>query len=81
VRLMTDDTKFYSVGELAKKAGIKRNTVEHYLKEGLLETEVSLDIGHGLFTNKGLERLKEIIDLRRKGYSIEEIRNMLGRLP
>ena len=76
---MADDIKFYSIGELAEKAGTKMSTVERYLKEGLLEVEVSLDVGYGLFTNKGLERLKEIINLRRKGYSIEEIRTMVGR--
>ena len=76
---MVKDIKFYSTGELAEKAGIKRSTVERYIKEGLLEAEVSLDIGHGLFTNRGLERLKEIINLRYKRYSIKEIRNMLGR--
>jgi len=76
---MGEEIKFYSIGELAEKAGTKMSTVERYLREGLLEAEVSLDIGYGLFTNKGLERLKEIINLRRKGYSIEEIRTMVGR--
>ena len=64
----------YTVGEMARKAGIPASTLRYYDKEGLLPFVERSAGGIRMFTDADLEALTVIECLKRSGLSIREIR-------
>ncbi len=69
------------ISEVAKFAGVTRQTVQYYLMLGLIrETSRSVG-GHRLFNSEVVRRIRLIHKLNASGYTLSEIREtFLNRL-
>lgn len=72
--------KFIKSGQLAKKAGVLRSTVDFYTRHGLLKVSGHTQGGYRLYNEaEALKRIKEIKKLQgEKRLTIEEIKKELG---
>ena len=66
----------YTVGELAKMAGITVRTLQYYDRCGLLACEHS-ESGRRLYGQGDLIRMQQIMFLKSYGFSLREIRDRL----
>lgn len=71
-----DERRFFTVGELAHKAGITVRTLQYYDKCRLLIPEHGSG-GRRLYNQHDIIRLQQILFLRSFGFSLEEIRDRL----
>lgn len=69
--------KFYTTAELAREAGVTRRTVMHYADLGLLTPDQVTASGRALYGPYSLRLLRDLIDLRSLGMTLEEARNMV----
>jgi DNA-binding transcriptional MerR regulator len=69
----------WKVGELARRTGLTVRALHHYDEIGLLSPSHRTGAGHRLYSVDDLARLQQILSLRQLGFSLEEIRNCLGR--
>lgn len=67
----------YTIGELAKKASCKVETVHYYEKIGLMPEPPRTDGGHRIYDLNHIKRLNYIRRSRELGFSIEQIRSLL----
>ncbi len=67
----------YLIGELAKKAGCKVETVHYYEKIGLMPEPPRSNGGHRIYNIIHMKRLNYIRRSRELGFSIEQIRSLL----
>src|ERR1700675_313077 len=67
------------VGELAKRTGLTIRTLHHYDEIGLLKPSLHSESGHRLYTASDVARLQQVLSLRQLAFSLEEIRDCLGR--
>jgi DNA-binding transcriptional MerR regulator len=70
---------FWKVGELARQTGLSVRTLHWYDEIGLLSPSHHTEAGHRLYAAGDLARLQQIKSLRQLGFSLEEIRDCLGR--
>ena len=73
---MTDGWK---VGELARRTGLTVRTLHHYDQVGLLQPSRRTAAGHRLYGGEEVARLQQIQSLRRLGFGLDEIRELLDR--
>jgi DNA-binding transcriptional MerR regulator len=69
----------WKVGELAKQTGLSVRTLHWYDEIGLLSPSQHTESGHRLYAAGDVARLQQIKSLRQLGFSLEEIRDCLGR--
>lgn len=67
----------YTVGEVAKLAGITVRTLHHYDEIGLLQPSDRTDAGYRLYLDEDLVRLQQILFYRELGFSLDEISTIL----
>src|SRR5690349_7809741 len=67
------------VGELARRTGLTVRTLHHYDEIGLLKPSLHTEAGHRLYTAGDIARLQQVMSLRQLGFTLEEIRDCLGR--
>ncbi|MCP3056737.1 MerR family transcriptional regulator [Aurantimonas marianensis] len=65
-------------GELARRAGCNSETIRYYEKIGLLGIPERSEGGHRLYAPDDQARLGFILRGRELGFSIEELRGLLG---
>lgn len=65
------------IGELAKRGGVTVKAVRHYEAEGLLPPALRSDAGYRYFRPEGLASLRTITGLKRLGFSLREIREVV----
>ncbi|MCF7805819.1 MAG: MerR family transcriptional regulator [Candidatus Marinimicrobia bacterium] len=64
----------YLIGDLAKKTGLSIDTLNYYLRIGLIkETARSERSGYRLFDDEVLEELEQIVELRSDNVPIKDI--------
>lgn len=68
---------FYSIGELAREAGVPASTVRYYERRGLLQPEGRSGGNYRLYGTAELVRLKFIRAAQRSGFRLEDIRHLL----
>lgn len=68
----------YSIGELARKAGVTRRTVRFYIEEGLLPPPERGGRAAS-YTSEHLDQLGRIKDLKELRFTLDEIRDELGQ--
>jgi len=67
------------VGEIAKKAGVLRNTIDYYADIGLIKPDDYTQGKYRLFKeNETLARIKKIRKLKKRGMILREIRKEVG---
>jgi DNA-binding transcriptional MerR regulator len=67
------------VGDLARQTGLSVRTLHYYDEIGLLAPSHHTESGHRLYGAADVARLQQIKSLRQLGFSLEEIRDCLGR--
>ena len=67
------------IGDLAKRTGISIRTLHHYDEIGLLSPSHRTEAGHRVYAREEIVRLQQIVSLRQMAFSLEQIRELLGR--
>lgn len=68
----------YSVGEVARLAGVTVRTLHHYDEIGLLSPSGRTAAGYRRYAGADLERLHQILSYRELGFPLEEIATILA---
>ena len=71
------ETTLFSIGQLAKRAKCKVETVHYYEKTGLMPDPPRTEGGHRLYDLKHIKRLCFIRRCRELGFSIAQIKELL----
>jgi len=66
-----------SIGTLAKRAGVRIDTVRYYERDGLLSPSGRLASGYRRYGEAELKRLRFIRRAKTLGFSLEEVRDLL----
>jgi DNA-binding transcriptional MerR regulator len=66
------EERSFSVGELARRAGVTVRTLQYYDKTGLLKSTLSCG-GRRIYTRDDVLKLQQILFLKSFGFSLEEI--------
>ena len=69
--------ELFSIGQLAKQAGCKVETVHYYEKTGLMLEPPRTEGGHRIYALPHVKRLTFIRRSRELGFSIEKIKQLL----
>lgn len=69
----------YTVGELAKMAGVSARTLRYYDQAGLLKPSTITDAGYRLYGEEAVSALAEILFFRELDFSIDEIHRVRSR--
>lgn len=72
-----DGAAALSIGELARRAGTKVETVRWYEREGLLPAPARTAGGHRAYTRAHLDRLAFIRHSRELGFPLDQVRGLL----
>lgn len=67
----------FTIGRLAKQAGVNIDTVRFYEREGLLERAPRSASGYRLYRSADADRLKFIRRAKELGFSLEDIAELL----
>jgi DNA-binding transcriptional MerR regulator len=73
-----DDTRRWSIGELARASGLTVRALRHYDAIGLVTAGERTASGHRRYTERDLRRLYRVRVLRALGLSLEEIGDVLA---
>ncbi|MDQ3782984.1 MAG: MerR family transcriptional regulator [Actinomycetota bacterium] len=68
----------YTVGEVARLAGITVRTLHHYDEIGLLGPRARSDSGYRLYDDTDLERLQQVLVYRELGLPLDDIKAAMG---
>ncbi len=66
------------IGALAKRAGVRIDTVRYYERSGLLSPRTRLESGYRRYSEAELSRLRFIRRAQALGFSLKEIRDLLA---
>lgn len=69
--------KHYTVGDVARLAGVTVRTLHHYHARGLLAPSGRSQGGYRLYTDADVATLQQILFLRELGFGLERIRALL----
>ncbi len=76
---MSDERELLKISELARRAGVGRGTIQHYLREGLLPRPVKTHRNMAYYDASSVERIKAIKELQTHRYMpLSVIRKFLG---
>lgn len=70
-------TRDFMIGELAKRAGTKVQTIRYYEEVGVMPKAIRAANNRRLYDEQHLERLTFIRHSRELGFSLDDIRNLL----
>ncbi len=71
-------TKLLLIGELAKLAGVKPDSVRFYERNGLIPKAARTAAGYRVYEEAALKRLRFIKKAQTLGFSLDEIRRILS---
>lgn len=68
------------IGEVAERIGLSLRTIRHYEEVGLAVPSARSEGGFRLYVEDDVERLRVIMQMKPLGFSLEEMRELLGLL-
>lgn len=68
----------FSIGVLSRRSGVNIETIRYYEKIGVLPSPPRTEGGHRLYSDHHLKRLTFIRRSRELGFTLDDIRNLLG---
>lgn len=68
--------KYIRIGELAKKTRVTPRTIKHYEDKGLLKPFKKTQGGFRLYQNDKVKLLERIMQLKKAGFSLREVKEM-----
>ena len=71
--------RFFLSSDARAAAGISRSHFDFYLREGLVVPVGRTESGYLVFDEAEIDRLRQIVTLRRDGQSLKQIREEIGR--
>ena len=72
-----DEERLLKIGELAKQTGESNSTIRHWTKEGLLKVADTTRSGYQLYSHDMIERVGKIHALKKKRYTLKEIKELI----
>ncbi len=72
------DRKSYMAGQLAKAANVNIQTVRFYDRQGILKPASRTEAGYRIYDKEGVKRLNFIIQAKKLGFSLKEIKEFLA---
>jgi cob(I)alamin adenosyltransferase len=73
----SEDGRTWTIGELAKAAGVTVRTLRYYDRLGLLSPSARSPAGHRRYAGTEINRLYRVLSLRSLGFSLASISDML----
>ena len=73
--------RLYKSGQFARRASVSARTLRFYDQEGLLAPSLVTESGYRLYTDTDLASLQQILALKYLGFSLDEIKALLGAGP
>ena len=70
--------KDYHIGQLAKEAQVKTDTIRFYEKIGLMPKPLHTQSGYRHYVSEDIKRLKFIIRAKEMGFTLAEIKGLLA---
>jgi len=67
----------FSIGQLAKAAGVPTSTLRYYGRSGLLKPDFRTGGNYRGYTSEALERLRFIRSAQATGFSLEDVKGLL----
>jgi len=77
ITLKRNESRFFTIGEFARKAGVTLRTLRYYDKIGLMKPSSYSAPGHRLYSNQDFARLQQILTLKFIGFSLDEINSIV----
>ncbi|NGX34544.1 MAG: Mercuric resistance operon regulatory protein [Candidatus Anoxychlamydiales bacterium] len=71
------DLKIFKIGQIAKKVNESISTIRYWTKCGLLDVSQITPSGYQLYDSSMIKRIEKIKELKKKRYTLEEIKNKL----
>ena len=71
-------TETLLIGELARQAGVKADTVRFYEKQGLLSKPTRTAAGYRVYDEAALKQLRFIKQAQSLGFSLQEVHRILN---
>lgn len=68
----------HTIGQLARRAGVAVSTVRYYERSGLLRPDGRTGGNYRSYTDRSLERLRFIRAAQATGFSLRDVRKLLG---
>ncbi|MFI7549094.1 MerR family transcriptional regulator [Micromonospora sediminimaris] len=72
--------RLMQIGEAAERVGLSIRTIRHYEQVGLIVPSARTDGGFRLYTEPDLDRLGVVKRMKPLGFTLEEMRDLLGIL-
>ncbi|WP_344680106.1 MerR family transcriptional regulator [Saccharopolyspora taberi] len=74
-----DDTRLYTIGELARRTGLSVKTIRFYSDSGVVPPADRTHSGYRLYEVSAISRLELVRTLRELGAGLDEVRSVLAR--
>ncbi len=75
---MAKESTTFSIGELAKRAGVNIQTIRFYEREGVLRPTAKRHSGYRIYNEASLKKLRFIRHAKELGFSLKEINELLN---
>jgi len=75
---IVDGVELFRIGEVARRAGVNRGTVQHYIREGLLPKPVKTHRNMAWYDASFVERIKQIKEMQARFLPLSVIKRLLG---
>ena len=72
------DGELMKIGQLAQKVGVANSTIRHWTKNGLLNVAEITSSGYQLYPLESVRRAEQIVTLKKKRLTLDEIREQFG---